>query len=65
VSLKELLSGGYVQAADVRGLEDKDVKVSLAVEKATASMVWVSVRDTDGSELGLLGDGKIALSPKP
>jgi len=65
VSLKELLSGGYVQPADVRGLEGKNVTVSLAVGKATPSMVWISVRETDGSQIGLLGDGSIAVLPKP
>jgi hypothetical protein len=65
VSLRELLSGGYVQASDVRGLEGKDVRVSLAPERATALMVWISVREPDGSELGVLGDGSMALAPKP
>jgi hypothetical protein len=64
VPLKELLTGGYVQAAEVRGLEGKDVRVSLAPEKATASMVWISVREPDGSELGVLGDGSMAVAPK-
>ncbi len=65
VSLKELLTGGYVQASDVRGLEGKDVRVSLAPEKATASMVWIAVREPDGSELMLLGNGNIAVAPRP
>jgi hypothetical protein len=65
VSLKELLSGGYVQASDVRGLEGRDVRVSLAPEKATALSVWIAVREPDGSELGVLGDGSMAVVPKP
>jgi hypothetical protein len=65
VSLRELLSGGYLQASDVRGLEGKDVRVSLAPERATALMVWISVREPDGSELAVLGDGSMAVAPKP
>ena len=65
VSLKELLSGGYLQTADVRGLEGKDVTISLAAGDATPSTVWIAVRENDGSQIGLLGDGKIAVLPKP
>jgi len=65
IALRDLVSGGYLRSRDIRGLEGKDVTVSLGVGAATASTVWIAVRESDGSQIGLLGDGKIAVLPKP
>jgi len=65
VALRDLVSGGCLRSGDVRGLEGKDVTVSLAVAKASSSDIWIAVRESDGSQIGLLGDGKIAVLPKP
>jgi hypothetical protein len=65
VALHDLLSGGYLRSRDIRGLDGKDVTVSLTADQATSSTIWIAVRESDGSQVGLLGDGKIAVLPKP
>ena len=64
VALHDLVSGGCLRSRDIRGLEGKDATVSLTVDQATSSTVWIAVRESDGSQIGLLGDGKIAVLPK-
>ena len=59
VPLRELLSGGYLRAEDIRGLEDRDVMVSLTSDETRPLMVWIRVRASDGSDIELLADGSI------
>jgi hypothetical protein len=64
IALRELISGGYLRAEDVRGLEDKDVTVSLDADEATPQMIWIRVRISDGSVIALLADGSIQELPR-
>lgn len=59
VPLRELVSGGYLRAADIRGLEERDVTVSLSADETSPQMVLISVRASDDSEIALLADGSI------
>jgi len=63
VSLRELVTGGHLRKADIRGLEGKDVTVSLGLGGDTPSDAWIVVQESDGSEIGLLADGSIAALP--
>jgi len=59
VPLRELVSGGYLRAEDIRGLEDRDATVSLSTNETMPQMVWIRVRASDGSDIVLLADGSI------
>lgn len=58
VSLRELVSGGYLRAEDIRGLEAKEVTVSLTAGETTPSEVWIRVRTAHG-DIVLMADGSI------
>jgi hypothetical protein len=59
VSLRELVSAGYLRAEDIRGLEEQDVTISLSAEETSPQMVWIRVRASDGSDIVALADGSI------
>lgn len=59
VSLRELVSGGYLRPEDLRGLEEKDVTVSLTADETTPSAVWIRVRASNGSDIVVMADGSI------
>jgi competence protein ComGC len=58
VPLRELVSDGYLRAQDIRGLEDRDVTVSLRADETTPAAIWIRVR-AGGSDIVLLADGSI------
>ena len=59
VPLRELVSGGYLRAEDIRGLEDRDATVSRSTDETVPQMIWIRVRASDGSDIVLLADGSI------
>jgi hypothetical protein len=59
VSLRDLLSGGYLRPEDLRGLEEKDATISVTADETTPSAVWIRVRASDGSDIGYMADGSI------
>jgi len=58
-SLRELVSGGYLRAEDIRGLENRDATVSLSTDSAAPQTIWIRVHDTDGSDIVLMADGSV------
>ncbi|MEI2725938.1 MAG: hypothetical protein V9H26_21210 [Verrucomicrobiota bacterium] len=63
VPLRELVSGGYLRPEDIRGLEDRDVTVSLTADE-TAPAIWIRVRAIVGNDIVLMTDGSIQAFPK-
>ncbi len=63
VPLRELVSGGYLVAEDIRGLEGRDVTVSLTVDETRPSAIWIRVRAAD-HDTALMGDGSIQQLPR-
>src|SRR5437899_3238841 len=59
VPLRDLVSGGYLLAEDIRGLEERDVTVSLSAGETSPQMVLIRVRASDGSDIVALADGSI------
>lgn len=59
VALHELVSGGYLQAEDVRGLEGRDVTVAVDVDETAPQTILIRVRASDGSDIVLLADGSV------
>jgi hypothetical protein len=59
VPLRDLVSGGYLRAQDIRGLEDRDAIVSLSANERKPQAAWIRVRASDGSDIVLLADGSI------
>ena len=60
VSLSTLVSGGYLRPEDIRGLEQKDVTISLTANETTPNAFWITVRASDGSAIVALADGSVA-----
>ncbi len=59
VSLRELVSGGYIAAADLRAFDGMDVTISLTADEARPQEILIRVRMPDGSVTALLADGSI------
>ncbi len=59
VSLRDLVSGGYLRPQDLRGLEEKDVTISLTADETMPSAVWIRVRASGGSDIAVMADGSI------
>ena len=59
VPLRELVSGGYIRAEDVRGLEGRDVTVSLSADETNPDTVWIRVRGSGSLDIVALADGSI------
>ena len=59
VSLRELVSAGYLQTEDVQGLGNRDVSVSLVADETRPQVIWIRVRAADGSDIVLLADGSV------
>lgn len=59
VPLRHLLSAGYLRPEDVRGLEEKDVAISLTAKETTPAEALIRVRASDGSDIVLMADGSI------
>ncbi|MCI0746457.1 MAG: hypothetical protein L0Y58_13725 [Verrucomicrobia subdivision 3 bacterium] len=65
IPLQQLVSGGYLRAEEIRGLQHRDATVSLASRDAMLipHTIWVRVRATDGSDIVLMVDGSVQKMP--
>jgi hypothetical protein len=59
VSVKELITRGLLNEADVRGLSGINVSVSLSADESSPQDVLVRARLPDGHEIVALGDGSV------
>ncbi|HPC51605.1 MAG TPA: hypothetical protein PLV05_00720 [Verrucomicrobiota bacterium] len=59
VSRRELVSGGYIAAANLRAFDGMDVTISLTADEARPQEILIRVRMPDGSVTALLADGSI------
>jgi len=59
VSLRELVSGGYVAASDVRAFDGMDVTISLTADESHPQEILMRIRLPDGSVTALMADGSV------
>ena len=59
ISIRELVSLGYLEKQDVRGFEGMDVVISLDVDETHAEQVLLRARLPDGTVEALMGDGSV------
>lgn len=64
VSLRELVSGGYIAANDVRAFDGMDVTISLTADETRPQEILIRVRMPDGSVTALLADGSVQGLPR-
>jgi len=65
VSLRELISSGYLAASDIRAFDGMDVTISLAANENTPLGALIWARLPDGSINALLADGSVQqVSPR-
>lgn len=53
VSFRELVSGGYLNAEDIQGLQDRDVNVALTPDEANSNGIWIHVHLDKGGRTSL------------
>ena len=59
VSLRELVSGGYIAARDVRAFDGMEVTISLTADETHPQEILIRVRLSDGSVIALMADGSV------
>ena len=59
VSLRELITGGYLSGEHARSFEGADVSLSLDPDHSPPQAVRMYVRLSDGHELALFNDGSV------
>jgi hypothetical protein len=59
VSLRELVSGGYIAASDVRAFDGMDVTISLTSDESHPQEILIRVRLPDGSVTAAMADGSV------
>jgi len=59
VSLRELVSGAYIAAGDLRAFDGMDVPISLTAGEARPREILIRVRMPDGRVAALLADGSV------
>jgi len=64
VSLRELVSGGYIAANDVRAFDGMDVTISLTADETRPQEILIRVRMPDGSMTAVLADGSVQGLPR-
>jgi hypothetical protein len=64
VSLRELISGGYVATNDVHAFDGMDVTISLSASDAYPQSILIHVRMPDGTQIVALSDGSVMGLPK-
>ena len=64
VSLRELVSGGYISAADVHAFDGMDVTISLKTDEADPQAILMRARSPDGSVTVLMADGSVQGLPR-
>ena len=64
VALQDLVSGGYLRADEVSGLNGAQATVTLDADESAPSMIWIRVQFPDGCSFAELADGSIQALPK-
>jgi hypothetical protein len=64
VSLRELVSGGYITTNDVRAFDGMEVTVSLTASDTDPHSILIRVRMPDGSQIAAMADGSVQQLPK-
>ena len=64
VTVQDLVSGGYISAAEVRDLDGADVTFYPTVSETDPQAILVRVRLQDGSQIAAFADGSIAQLPR-
>jgi hypothetical protein len=64
VTLRDLVSGGYIPTKDVRAFDGLDVAFYPTVSDSDPQAVLVRVRMSDGSQIVALSDGSIQQLPR-
>ena len=59
VSLRELVSGGYISSADVSAFDGMDVTISLNANESDPQTILMRARLPDGSVTALMSDGSV------
>jgi len=59
VSLRELVSGGYIAASDVHAFDGIDVTISLKVDETAPQDIVILARLPDGSATAMMVDGSV------
>ena len=57
VTLRELVKGGYIAAADVRAFGNTEVTISLIVDETRPQDILIRARLPDGRVIAMFGDG--------
>ena len=67
VSLRELVSGGYLDSRDFSrdfgGLEGRDVAVTVNADDRYPNMIWIRVRMANGHDIVEMRDGSTRMMP--
>jgi hypothetical protein len=64
VSLRELISGGFLATNDVHAFDGMDVTISLTASDAYPQSILIHVRMPDGTQMQVLTDGSVQTLPK-
>ena len=64
VSLRELISGGYITTNEVRAFDGMDVTVSPTASDTNPQAILIHVRMPDGTEIAALADGSVQQLPR-
>jgi len=64
VSLRELVSGGYISASAVHAFDGMDVTITLKADEADPQAILMRARLPDGSVTALMADGSVQGLPR-
>ena len=64
VSLRELISGGYIAASEVRAFDGMEVTLSLTADETKPQNILIRVRLPDGSVIAQFADGSVHQLPR-
>ncbi len=64
VALQDLVSGGYLRADEVSGLNGTQTAIAVDVDESTPAMIWIRVQFPDGCTFAEMEDGSIQGLPR-
>jgi hypothetical protein len=64
VTLRDLVSGGYISAEDVRAFDGVEVTIYPAAGNGNPQAILVRARMPDGTRIAVLADGSVQQLPK-
>src|SRR5262249_8774985 len=64
VSLRELVVGHYLGAADVRAFDGMEVSFSLTADESRPQQIMIEARLPDGTRIATLADGSATQLPR-